>query len=87
MARKPLQRGDIIKVSWLDIQEDSVGNPDAAKPAARITYGLFWAQEIRGGIECLITTTTEDDDGHQQCGWACFPMGIVTKIDVIKRKR
>lgn len=87
MARKPLARGDLLKVYWWDIFEDPTGNPDAARPCERVSYGLFWAQEIRGPGECLVTTTTLDKDGGAQSGYCCYPMGTVLKIEVVKRAK
>ena len=87
MAKKPLVRGDLIKVTWADIQEDPVGDPNAARPSERVTYGLWWAQELRGPVECLVTTTTMDNDNSHQSGYCIYPMGCVLKIDVIKRAK
>jgi hypothetical protein len=85
MARKPLARGDLIKVHWCDICEDPVGNPDAARPSERVSYGLFWSQDVRGPVECLTTTTTLDKDGASQSGFCIYPLGCVLKIEIIKR--
>jgi hypothetical protein len=87
MAPKPPTRGDVIKVSWQDILEDPIGNPDAAKPCERISYGLFWARETRGAGECLITTTTLDMDNPSQQGYCVYPMGCILKIEVVKRAK
>jgi hypothetical protein len=87
MPAKPPARGDVIKVHWQDIFEDPTGNPDAAKPSERISYGLFWAKEIRGAGECLVTTTTLDKDGASQQGYCIYPMGCVLKIEVVKRAK
>ena len=87
MARKPLCRGDLIKVTWIDALEDPVGNPDSAKCLERVSYGLFWAQEARGGHETLVTTTTTDPDGPHQQGYAAYPIGMVLKTEVIKRAK
>jgi hypothetical protein len=85
MAPKPPARGDLVKVTWLDILEDSVGNPDAARPAERVSYALFWAKELRGPVECLVTTTTIDKDNSSQIGYCIYPFGCILKIEVVKR--
>ena len=86
MARKPLARGDLIKVTWRDCTEDAVGNPDSAKCIERVTYGLFWNQTE--GIEgTLVTTTTIDPDGPHQSGWCAYPNGMVVNVTVIKRAK
>jgi len=87
VARKPLVRGDLIKVTWLDIQEDPVGDPNGARPSERVTYGLFWAQEVRGQVECLVTTTTIDNDSPHQSGYCVYPIGCILTMDVIKRAK
>jgi hypothetical protein len=84
---KPLARGDLIRVTWVDILESANENTDSAKPMERCSYGLFWAQEIRGPVECLITTTTIDKDGPQQQGYCVYPIGCVIKTEVIKRHK
>lgn len=87
MARKPLSRGDLIKITWLDCTEESTGNPETGKCIERVSYGLFWAQEPRGGHETLVTTTTIDPDGPHQSGWCAYPIGMVLKTEVIKRHK
>ena len=87
MARKPLARGDLIKVTWADICEDNAGDPNSAKCLERVSYGLFWTQEVKNGLECLVTTTTIDPDGPHQSGWCCYPIGVVRGIQVIKRAK
>lgn len=85
MARKPLKRGDLIKVTWIDATDDSVGDPDTASCVERVSYGLFWSQGPRNGHEILVTTTTIDSHGTHQSGYSALPIGMVTKIEVIKR--
>ena len=87
MARKPLVRGDLLKIHWVDIYEDPTGNPDAARPSERASFGLFWAQEIRGPVECVVTTTTLDKDGPAQSGYCIYPLGTILKIEVVKRAK
>ena len=82
---KPLARGDLIKVTWLDATEDSVGNPDNLKCIERVSYGIFWERGLRGGHDTLVTTTTIDPDGPHQSGGCAYPWGMVLKTEVIKR--
>lgn len=81
MPRKPPARGDVVKVTWVDIYEDATGNPDTAKFIERVSYGLLWVYDE----EKLVTTTTIDPDDHYQQGWCCYPRGVVRNIEVIKR--
>jgi hypothetical protein len=85
--RKPLGRGDLLKIHWCDICECPTGNPDTAVPAQRISYGLFWAEELRSEIPCLITTTTDDINGHEDSGYCIYPRSNVLKIEVIRRAK
>jgi hypothetical protein len=87
VPKRPLARGDLIKVTWLDATEDSVGNPDLLKCIERVSYGLFWAQEQRGGHEVLVTTTTIDPDGPHQSGGCAYPIGMILKTEVVKRAK
>lgn len=82
MPRKqPPNRGDLIQITWRDCTEDAVGDPETAKCAKRITYGLFWKQTD----DTLVTTSTVDEDVAHQSGWAAYPLGMVVGIKVIKR--
>lgn len=85
MPRKPPSRGDVVRVTWVDIQESATESPETCKPAERVSYGLYWAQEKRGPVDCLVTTTTIDKDGPHQSGYCCYPMGVVINVEVIKR--
>jgi len=80
-----LQRGDLIQVEWLDVVEDSIGNPANAKPAHRTSYALFWERKSVNGSEILVTTTTIDKDVPDQQGWCAYPLGMVLSVRVIKR--
>jgi len=85
--KKPLARGDLLKVYWCDIVECPTGNPDTARPAERISYGLFWAEELRSNIPCLITTTTDDIGGNEDSGYCLYPRSNVLKIEVVRRAK
>lgn len=85
MAKKPPARGDVVRVTWLDILEDPAGNPDTCKASERVSFGLYWAEEMRGPAKCLITTTTIDKDSTGQQGYCCYPIGCILNIDVVKR--
>jgi hypothetical protein len=80
-------RGDVIRVSWCDIQEDSTGDPDLAHLARRVSYGVFWARRKDQGVDVLVTTTTLDADGSQQQGSCCYPLACVLSMTVVKRAR
>lgn len=86
MERIELERGDYIRVGWIDIFEDPTGNPDKPQVARRFSLGQFWAYMDVHGHPCLVTTTTEDDLTHDS-GYCCYPIGCVVSIEVIKRKR
>ena len=86
MAAKPPQRGDVVCISWVDIHEDPVGNPEAAKLARRKSVGLFWEEREDDGVPVIVTTTTKDTDGHVQSGYCVYPVGCVTLIRVLRRR-
>lgn len=81
-------RGDLVEISWLDICEDVVGDPDEAKLSRRTSYALFWERrKDEHGVEVLVTTTTMDDDLSGQNGYCIYPALCVTRMKVIKRAR
>lgn len=85
-TREP-ERGDLIEVSWVDIVEACVDNPDDAALARRLTVGYFWAHKDDRGVPVLVTTATKDTDGHEQSGYCVYPRACVTAVRVIKRAR
>jgi len=82
-----LQRGDLLRVEWVDIAEDSAGNPATAQLARRTSYGLYWSVQDSFGVPCLVTTTTVDHDVQGQNGYTIYPMGCIRDVQVIKRAR
>lgn len=87
MGERQPERGDLVCVSWVDIAEDSVGNPDEAALARRTSYGLFWGKSEDEGIPVYVTTTTIDSDDAAHSGWCCYPISCVVKLTIIKRAR
>ena len=82
-----LLRGDLLRVEWVDIAEDPLGNPALASLARRTSYGLFWGFQESHGVNCLVTTTTVDHDVSGQNGYVIYPVGCVRGVEVIKRVR
>jgi len=82
-----LQRGDLIRVEWVDIAEEPSGNPATAQLARRTSYGLFWGLQDSFGFSCLVTTTTVDHDVQGQNGYTIYPGGCIAHVTVIKRSR
>ena len=83
----PPARGDLVEVQWVDINEEPVGDPDAAKLARRTSYGLFWCQKEDAGVPVLVTTTTMDDGPAHQSGYCIYPVSCVVKLKIVKRGR
>jgi hypothetical protein len=79
-------RGDLLEVHWIDIQEDSTGDPNQAYLGARVSYGLFWDRKQDKGVDVLVTTTTIDPEPENQ-GWCCYPVTCVTRLRVVRRAR
>ncbi len=82
-----LQRGDLIRVEWVDIAEEPSGNPATAQLARRTSYGLFWGLQESFAFSCLVTTTTVDHDVQGQNGYTIYPLGCLRDVTVIKRAR
>jgi hypothetical protein len=82
-----LQKGDLLRVEWVDIAEDPSGNPATAQLARRTSYGLFWGLQESFGVNCLVTTTTVDHDVQGQNGYTIYPLGCIRDLKVIKRGR
>jgi hypothetical protein len=82
-----LNRGDLVDITWVDIFEDSVGDPDKAELARRHSVGSVWGEATSFGVECLVTTTTLDERDHAQSGFCIYPKGCVVGVKVLKRKR
>lgn len=82
-----LGQGDVVSVRWLDIYEDSTGNPATAELVPRMSVGLFWEVKESHGVESLVTTTTIDDDCHDQNGFCIYPLECVLELQLVKRAR
>lgn len=85
----PPEKGDLVRVEWVDIFEHVNGDPDDAHLAKRTSFGLFWSFIDDDGVECLVTTTTIDgeDQTPGQNGYCIYPRGCVKELKVIKRAR
>jgi hypothetical protein len=84
-----LSKGAVLRVHWFDIYENPVGDTTKADVVTRTTYGVFW--EVKPspsvGVDCLVTTTTEDPDGPSEQGFTIYPLSIVLRLEVIHRPR
>jgi hypothetical protein len=79
-----LTRGDVIEVDWVDIFEDSVGDPRKPRLAKRTSIARFWAWTRLEGVQALVTTTTVErnvDGGNE--GYCAYPRACVRRISVI----
>lgn len=84
------KRGDRVEVVWLDICEDSIGNPDDATCLHRVSIAYFWDRRTvdYAGLKAdlVVTCTTLDSDNHTQQGWTSYPAGTVLGIRVLRGK-
>lgn len=88
MSKKPLRRGDVIRIEWCDVFEDFSGDPDRARLARRSSVGIFWYSGLDSGIPVLVTTTTLDNDGlENQNGYCVYPRHLVLNIEVLERAK
>jgi hypothetical protein len=84
------ERGNLIRVIWYDVSEDPVGSPESATLSRRTSYGIFWAFRKDHNLDVLVTTTTVDEDGHEQSGYCIYPAANIESIKVYdkgERKR
>src|SRR5258706_14714782 len=81
-----MERGDLIRVEWEDIQENVIADTTRAEPAIRTSFGLFWEEKIIRDRQYLVTTTTIDRSSTDQSGFCCYPMGCVLSIHVEKKR-
>lgn len=87
-ASDPPEQGDLIQVEWVDISEDSTGDPSDAELSRRTSFGIFWGERDSFGLPCVVTTTTLDSDNMQgQQGYCIYPKACILKITVVKRTR
>lgn len=82
-------RGDLIEVHWVDIYEDSVGDPRTAKLARRISIGYFWEKRLDGSIPVLVTTITleQGSEDVSVSGYTVYPESCVLRVKMVRRKR
>ncbi len=84
----PLEKGDLVQVEWVDIYEDTTGNPDAAMLARRHSIGFYWGCSESQGVPVFVTTTTlEVDSEAVNSGDCAYPQAVILAVKVIKRKR
>ena|SRR3990172_11639165 len=82
----PLSRGDLIEIVWVDICEDSIGNPDKTDLLRRTSFGLFWETKLSHGVNSIVTTTTLEED-HSQSGYCIYPTSCIIDLKVIKKAK
>ena len=90
MARRRIAKarpGDLVEVSWLDICENPVGDPQEAALARRVSYGLFLERRKDCGVDAIVTTTTRDQFGSHQSGWCIYPVGCIVAVQVVRRAK
>jgi len=81
--KKKLARGDVIKVKWLDIYDQTHEDPRAAKLKEFETLCYFIAWRGTGRRRQLVTSTTIDDDDDTFYGCCSFPAGCVLGIETL----
>lgn len=85
--KEPPLRGDLIEIHWYDVLEDNVGDPHTASLARRVSIGYFWEEKVDRGVPSLVTTSTVEKSEISNSGYCIYPMSLVSKINVIRRKR
>ncbi len=80
------ERGDLLEIQWVDVNEDVTGDPNKPALAHRTSFGLFWNHTSDSGIPCLVTTTTIDGAAQDgQNGWCIYPVSCIKKMKVVRR--
>lgn len=89
LAELELTQKTLLKLSWADITDDTVGDPDEAHLTERHTYALFWSlvEDEVTGIDCMVLTYTDDPDVAAQQGWLCVPLDVISEVEVVRRPR
>lgn len=75
--------GDLVKVTWIDIQSDSSWEDGkwTLKPAVCTSYGIFYGYED-DNLRLFATYSGAEGKGER----VIIPSGVVKKIQTIKRK-
>lgn len=81
------QRGDVVEVVLVDGREDPIGDPGQAQLHRATRCALYWGAIQSHGIAALVLTTTHDDEGSEQSGYAIYPLASVLSVKVVKRPR
>jgi hypothetical protein len=85
------KRGDRIELVWLDISEDSIGDPEAARCIPRVSIAYYWEQkqlDYEGlKADIIVTCNTLDPDGSHQQGWCAYPAGAILGMRVLPQRR
>lgn len=83
---RKLARHTIVKVGWLDICEEATGDPRESFVVTRHTLGHVWGvkRDKKSGVYVLTMAFTIDEDGPDQSGWICIPVGVIRGVEVIR---
>lgn len=85
--KRPLERGDRLEITWVDVVESPVGDTGEASLIERTTIGYFWEYKASFKVNCMVLTTTLDTDGSHQQGWLCLPQSLITSARRLPRPR
>lgn len=83
LPKKKLERGDYVRVTWVDITTDAHETPDNCSAAHSVTLGHFYEiRKRKDGTRELITAQTRHDwnEGEWEGGDA-YPVGAVLRVD------
>ena len=85
MKRFPsMKHGDVIRIKWLDIVGDSIGEPDKAAMAVCVTTGHFHGWKGRGRNRALVLCLTLFPEENNDCrGSDIYPHGVIQKLEVL----
>jgi hypothetical protein len=81
---RKLAQHTIVDVGWVDICEDSTGDPRSSYVVLRHTIGRVWGVKRKDKMDLLTLTFTSDPDGPDQSGWICIPTALIREYEVIR---
>lgn len=87
-----MQKGDLIRVDWVDITSWGTAPPEDAHPVCMRTIGYFagwFTSKKHGRYLCISDTICEGDPGKEEVfyGANAFPKGCIRNIHEIKTAR
>ena len=88
-----MNKGDLIRVDWVDITSWPTAAPEDARPLSLHTIGYFagwFTDKKRGRYLCVSDTICENENSKKEdvfYGANAFPKGCIREISMVKPVR